>query len=119
MERRSHPRVEVSHSVVYFTEFYPRLPKPKVASTLDLSQGGTKIESPDSLPKNSRLQIIIAIPPKAIRCKAKVIYVSELENDKVEAGIQFEELSIRDKLYLNRYLSRLMTQRDKGINTSA
>ena len=33
-ERRSYPRVEVSHPVLYFTDIYPR---PKAASTVDLS----------------------------------------------------------------------------------
>lgn len=107
MERRNYPRLSVSHPVLYFTDIYPR---PNVASTLDLSLGGTRIKIPYSLMAGERLEIAIAIRPHAIRCRGKTIHVLWLEKGKMEAGIQFEELSGQDKLYLSQYLSYVTEQ---------
>lgn len=108
MERRNSPRLRVSHPALYFTDIYPR---PNVASTVDLSLGGTKIKIPHSLIAGERLEITIAIHPQAIKCRGKTIYVVWLEKGKMEAGIQFEELSTQDKLYLRQYLAYLAEQR--------
>ena len=108
MERRAYPRVEVSHAVLYFSDDYPR---PKVASTLELSLGGTKIESPYSLTRDEGLEITIAIHPQAIKCRGKVMRVLWLENGKIEAGIQFEGLPEHDRLYLRQYLFHVMEQK--------
>lgn len=108
MERRIHARVEVSHPVLYLTDIYPR---PKVASTIDLSLGGAKIESLSSLAKEERLRVSIAIQPEVIECRGKVAYVLERDNGRIEAGIQFEDLTEPDRLYLRQYLLHVMEQR--------
>jgi c-di-GMP-binding flagellar brake protein YcgR len=105
MERRAYPRVEVSQSVLYFTDFYP---KPTIASTLDLCLRGTKIESLYSLSLDEGVGISIAIQPKVIEFKGKVIHVVERENGRTEAGIQFREMSEHDRLYLRQYLFHVM-----------
>jgi len=108
MERRNHPRVEVYHPVLCFTDIYP---KPKGASTLNLSLGGTRIETSYGLATGQRLEITIAIRPQAITCRGKTIYVLEPQNGSTKAGIKFEELSEYDKLYLREYLSHAMKER--------
>jgi len=108
IERRNFPRVEASHPVLYFTESYPRH---KAAWTLDLSLGGTRIETSDSLTTGERFWINIAIHPETIKCRGKAIYVLDPENGSMKAGIQFEELSEHDKLYLRQYLSYVLEQR--------
>jgi len=108
MERRSHPRVEVSHPVLCFTDIYP---KPKGASTLNLSLGGTRIETSYGLVTGQRLEITIAIRPQAITCRGKTVYVLGPENGSAKAGIKFEELSEYDRLYLREYLSHAMKER--------
>lgn len=108
MERRMHPRVEVSHPVLYLSQIYPR---PNVASTLDLSLGGTKIENLYRLEKDERLEMTIAIRPQVIKCKGKVVHVSEREKWKIEAGIKFEKLSGKDRLYLRDYLFQVLEGR--------
>ena len=107
MERRNFPRVEATHPVLYFTESYPR---PKVAWTLDLSLGGTRIVTSDSLTTGERFWINIAIHPEKIKCRGKTIYVLKPERGDMKAGIKFEELSVHDKLYLRQYLSYLLEQ---------
>ena len=107
MERRADARVEVSHSVLYRSDFYPR---PNVASTLDLSLGGARIETLYSLNAYEGLAISIAIQPQVIESRGKVIHVRELENGRIEAGIQFEEMAEHDRLYLKQYLFHIMEQ---------
>ena len=110
MERRNYPRSGVSHFVLYFSDIYPR---PRVASTLDLSLGGTGIKTSYGygLVRGERLEISIAIPPQAITCRGKAIYVVGPEDGRMKAGIEFEELSTHDKLHLKQYLSHGMEQR--------
>ncbi|NIQ40100.1 MAG: hypothetical protein GTN81_16175 [Proteobacteria bacterium] len=107
MERRAYPRVEVSHTVLYFTDFYPR---PTVASTLDLSLGGTKIQSLYGLSSAEGLRLSIAIQPQVLKTRGKVVHVSERESGRVEAGIQFEKMSENDHHILKQYLFQVMEQ---------
>ena len=115
LERRVHPRVEVSHPALYVADIYPR---PKVALTLDLSLGGTKIEILHSLSRDEGLEISIAIRPQTIKCRGKVIYVVGPRNGKMQAGIQFEELSEHDRLYLRQYLFYVIEQRALAASLS-
>jgi len=107
MEKRAYPRVQVSHTVLYHLEFYPR---PTIASTLDLSLGGTKIESLYRLSLEEGLGISITIQPQIIRSEGKVVHVLERDNGKFEAGIQFREMSEYDREYLKQYLFQVMEQ---------
>jgi hypothetical protein len=108
IEKRTHPRIEVSRTALYSKDIYPR---PTIASILDLSLGGTKIETLYSMRRGDKLEITIGIPPQAIRCRGEVIHVSLPENGKVKAGIQFDELSAHDKLHLGQHLLDLIEQR--------
>jgi hypothetical protein len=108
LERRVHPRVELAGTALYRKDIYPKL---TLASILDLSLGGTKIETLYSLTKDDGLEITIGIQSRAIRCRGKVIHVSLPENGKVKAGIQFEELPDHHRLYLRQYISYAMEQR--------
>ena len=99
-ERRGHPRVEVSHQILYLSQIYFRS---NSASTLDLSVGGAKIQSLYSLDKDEGLEITIAIRPQVIKCKGKVVHIHEREKWRIEAGMQFEELSEHDRLCLKQH----------------
>jgi hypothetical protein len=112
-ERRIHPRVKASHPALYLAHVYPR---PRVATTVDLSMGGTRIETPYSLISGEALEISIAIHPQVVKCTGKVVHILDAGGENLtgrrrcEAGIQFEEMSEDDKLYLGDYLARLMKQ---------
>ena len=108
MEKRKDPRVEVSRPVLYFTDIYGR---PKVASTVDLSMGGTRIETSYGLIAGERLEVTIPLRPQAITCRGRAVHVSMLQKGRMEAGIQFEELSEYDRLYLSQYLSEVIQKR--------
>jgi len=113
-EKRNYPRVKVSHPALYFTHVCPR---PRVASTVDLSMGGTRIETPYSLFSGEDLEISIAIHPQVIKCTGRVVHIQQVTGKRpeawhrFEAGLQFEEMSTEDRLYLGEYLSDVMKQR--------
>ena len=109
MERRNFPRVKVTRPVLYLPDMYP---SPKAASTLDLSMGGTRIETPHLLVEGERLEISIVIRSKVIKCRGHVVYTELPPGAGRKAGIQFEEISEEDSLYLGEYISFVMDQKD-------
>jgi hypothetical protein len=115
IERRSHPRVKVSHPALFLSDMVPR---PRVATTVDLSMGGTRIETPYNLIFGEGLQISIAIHPQTIKCKGRVVHISPVWGERqktgarFEAGVQFEAMSKHDRLYLGQYISHVMEQRN-------
>ncbi len=70
MERRIHSRIEVTCPVLYSPDIYPR---PKAASTLDLSMEGVRIETLYLLIEGERLEISIAINSKVIKSRGHVV----------------------------------------------
>ena len=108
MERRIHPRIEMTCPFLYSTDIYPR---PKVASTLDLSMGGARIETQYLLIGGERLEIWIGIRSKVIRCRGHVVHTEWPAGNRLNAGVQFEEISEEDSVYLGEYISSFMGQR--------
>ena len=113
MERRVHPRVELAGTALYRKDIYPKL---TLASILDLSVGGTKIETLFGMRRGDRLEITIGIGQQAIKCRGKVIYVLQPETGKTQAGIQLEELSEHDKHHLRQYLFSIMEEEAMRTN---
>ncbi|MBW2059228.1 MAG: PilZ domain-containing protein [Deltaproteobacteria bacterium] len=111
IERRNHPRVKVSHPALYVGESYHT---PRVATTVDLSLGGARIETPYSLIPGERLQISIAVHPQVIQCRGTVVRSLELTGERrrggarYEAGVRFEEMSLHDRHHLSRHITRIM-----------
>jgi c-di-GMP-binding flagellar brake protein YcgR len=108
VERRDHPRIELASTVLYSKDILPRL---TIASILDLSLGGAKIESLYGLNKGEWLEISIPMGQKTLKFRGEVRYALRPENGKVRAGVEFEELSDHDTLDLSQYLSGLMEKR--------
>ena len=107
IERRRHPRVKASHPVLYFTDIYPR---PRVATTVDLSMGGTRIETPYSLVSGADLEMTIAIHPRVIKCTGQVVHTRWVDGERLNAGVRFEDMSKQDRLYLGEYISHVVQQ---------
>jgi hypothetical protein len=107
LERRHFPRVEVSNPVLHFTGSYP---SPKVAWTVDLSLGGTRIESSNGLTAGDRFWMHIGIDHRTIKCRGKAIYALETETGSMKAGVKFEDMSKDEKLYLRQYISHIMAR---------
>ncbi len=110
MERRIHPRVEVTYPVFYRPDI---LTRPKVASTLDLSVGGARVETLYLLIEGDRLEISIAINSKVIKSRGHVVHTEWPVGKRLKAGVQFEEISKEDGLYLSEYISSVADRRDQ------
>jgi len=104
MERRKHHRIEAFHPVLYYSDTYPR---PKIASTLNISLGGAGIETRFPMMRSEGLEISIAIRSHVIKCRGEVVYVLDSEGEKVRVGVQFEGLSKEDNSFLGEYLSSI------------
>jgi hypothetical protein len=116
IERRSHPRVEASHAVLYLTDIYSG---PRVASTLDLSLGGARIETPYSLTKGEKVELSIAIHPQVIKCRGHVLETLWPDGDCLKVRVQFQEIRTQDRLYLQQHISRLIEKQRTCIDGSA
>ncbi|NIS70353.1 MAG: hypothetical protein GTO12_15845 [Proteobacteria bacterium] len=115
-ERRSYPRVQASRTVMYSGDFDIRS---RVSRTVDLALEGARIETtPFSLVPGEDLEISIVIRPQVIRCRGKVIHILRLPGDRLQAGVQFQEMAKRDRILLGEYISSFMEQRNKGNNAS-
>ena len=108
MGKRIFPRVRVSHPINLQSNRYSN---DQTALTHDLSAGGAGIESGCSIVPGEMLRISLFISPQIIRCKARVVHAFRLIEEKVRAGVQFEDISKEDALYLEGYLNRFMIHR--------
>jgi hypothetical protein len=111
MEQRISRRVRVFRLIYFQSDRYPN---DQVASTHDLSAGGAGIESGCSIVPGDVLRISLVIPPQIIRCKAKVVHALRLMAERVRAGVQFEDISKEDFLFLEGYLSHFMIPQREG-----
>ena len=115
IERRINPRVYESHPVFYARNSYANRGE---ASTLDLSMGGLRMEAPNHMKRDERLEVSVAIPPQTIKCRGKVIHVLKLRDQKAKVGVQFENLSPQDRLNLAKYISYAMEKQCKALSPS-
>ena len=109
-DRRGCPRVEVSHMVLYSSDTHRSR---KVAQTLDLSAEGTRIETQYSLTRGESVEISIAIHPQVITCRGQVVHLLWRDGERLRAGIEFQELSRHDKLFLGEYVAYVMEQSNR------
>jgi hypothetical protein len=103
-ERRNHPRVHASLSVLYSKDVYPKL---TLATILNLGFGGVQIESLYGLNRGDRLDLTLGLATKAIKCQGRVMYALKSKEGRVKAGIRFDLLPVSDRLYLRQYMSYL------------
>jgi hypothetical protein len=109
IERRIYPRVEAFHPAILSANAYL---SPKVASTLDLGIGGASIETSYSLLSGTGVEMSLAICPKVIQCKGRVVHVRWLDGERLKAGLQFQDLSQEDRLCLEEYIASVREQQD-------
>jgi hypothetical protein len=112
MERRCDPRVPVSYPVYYQGDSYPGA---RVASILDLSVGGVRIETLQALTVGDVLDMTIMVRSKLINCKGAVMHVVGWRGESIEAGIRFLGLLKQDRLYLGGFISYAMARQLVGI----
>jgi hypothetical protein len=66
------------------------------------------------------LDVSIAIHPRAVKCRGKVVHLLQVLDERavggvrVEAGVSFEEMSEDNEVYLRGYLTDLLEQKASG-----
>jgi hypothetical protein len=68
-----------------------------IGRTLDLSEGGVKVETHRKLANGTELEMDIAIEDRIITAKGEVVYTEELKSGLFGTGIQFTSISDEDR----------------------
>jgi hypothetical protein len=68
-----------------------------IGRTLDVSEGGVKVETHRKLEDGTELEMAIAVEEKIITAKGEVIHTEELENGLFGTGIRFTWISEEDR----------------------
>jgi hypothetical protein len=101
LEQRTSPRIRSLNLTMYV----PKKDKQQdyiisIARTLDVSQGGVKIETHRKLDRGTELELDIAIEDRIISAKGEVLRSEELEEDVFATGIRFTDISEEDRRFL-------------------
>jgi len=68
-----------------------------IGRTLDVSEGGVKVETHRQLANGTELEMDIAIEDQIITAKGEVVYTEELKNGLFGTGIRFTCISEEDR----------------------
>jgi hypothetical protein len=68
-----------------------------IGRTLDVSEGGVKVETHRQLANGTELEMDIAIEDNIITAKGEVVYTEELKNGLFGTGIRFTAISEEDR----------------------
>ena len=97
IERRKHPRVEISNLIYYICKDDGGNPiKEGNGKAINISQGGLLIETSDPFEWQDILHLTIDIEDGWVGIKGKVIYCNADDFKKYRTGIQF--LETNDKI---------------------
>lgn len=104
-ERRKHKRYYASTILIFRKDGIQ-----KISKTINISSGGAKISCNIPLSSRDYLDVILILGNKACQCKAKVIYTEKGEGlmfTNYISGIEFDELTFKDRLFLQEYFNSL------------
>ena len=68
-----------------------------IGRTLDVSEGGVKVETHRRLANGTELEMDIAIEDEIITAKGEVVHTEELKNGLFGTGIRFTSISEEDR----------------------
>ena len=71
-----------------------------IGRTLDVSEGGVKVETHRRLAKGTKLDLDIAIEDRIITAQGEVLHAEELKNGLFGTGIRFTSISEEDRQFL-------------------
>ena len=100
-EKRASPRIRSLNLASYV----PRKGEEQeyiisIGRTLDVSEGGAKIETHRQLDKGLQLELEIAVEDQIISARGEVLYSRELGDDLFGTGISFTFIAERDRRLL-------------------
>ena len=94
MEKRASPRIRS----LLLASYVPKKDEQQeyiisIGRTLDVSEGGAKIETHRQLDKGLQLELEIAVEDQIISAKGMVLYSQELDNGLFGTGISFTAIN--------------------------
>ena len=100
-EKRASPRIRSLN----LTSYVPRKGEQQeyiisIGRTLDVSEGGAKIETHRQLDKGLQLELEIAVEDQIISARGEVLYSRELGDDLFGTGISFTFIAEEDRRLL-------------------
>ena len=111
-ERRRYPRFELPLALAYTWGATKR-----TLRTVDVSLGGTRIQTDRPIPVDERLNLIILLENEAIKPLGKVVRARQSSNRKYDVGISFEGMCHQCLKRLERFLDGMTQKRgaaDRG-----
>jgi c-di-GMP-binding flagellar brake protein YcgR len=100
-ERRQWPRFSSEHLIAYTHLDGKCRPKEMgMAKTLDLSEGGVKIQTHRQIPCNTSLHMFLAVEEILIEATGLVVHLRELTEGRYELGASFIDIEERGKRFL-------------------
>jgi len=99
-ERRRYPRFQLSQALAYHWGATRG-----TLRTVDLSLGGTKIQTNRPMPVDERLDLILLLTYEAIKPEGKTVWSNPSSYRKYDVGICFETISHQCLKRLERFLN--------------
>ena len=98
-------RVSSRIRTLYLTSYVPKKGEQQehivsIGRTLDVSEGGARIETHRELDKGMQLDLEIAIGDKIIAATGEVLYSEELDDELFATGISFISIDEEDRRFL-------------------
>ena len=107
--QRYHPRFEAVNLVefVHFDKDF-RKDIEDIGRTLDISEGGILLECTQQLPKNTQVELNLAISEEIITVRGEVVHTAPSPYaDKFDIGIKFTLISKPEKEIINKFLANI------------
>ncbi len=102
-DRRKFRRFQTSNLIIYSTNGLN-----KITKAIDLSLGGTKIPTEESLSDEDIVNLILIIGSRTFKSKGDVVYsVKEGAQSFYSSGLRFKDFSHQDRKMLQEYLNHL------------
>ncbi|MBW1979804.1 MAG: PilZ domain-containing protein [Deltaproteobacteria bacterium] len=97
-EKRRCPRVRS----LYLTSYTPKKDNRQlyivsIGRTLDVSEGGAKVETHRELAEGTEVDLDIAVGEKLISARGEVVYTEKLRNGMFGTGIRFTSMASDDR----------------------
>jgi hypothetical protein len=110
-EKRRHRRLNSDHLISYVhlhDEYGPS--EGGMGKTLNLSEGGIKMQTYLSFPVKTTLEMTIAIEDRLIKAKGSLVYLEDGGEEVYDMGISFSEMQPSEKRYLVQFIERSSPQ---------
>ena len=98
-ERRRSPRVRALYHLVITSDGLAEEVSVTVGRTLDVSETGVRIETPEGLCVDDKVRLEIAVEETVVNAEGRVIRAVRT-GELIEAGIEFTVISDPDRLAL-------------------